>query len=608
LILRVEEKGGLIVKGVSKMELGSGEEAFHCLICLEVAYKPIVHACGHLFCFWCVHLAMNGSSKSRCPLCRRPYMYFPRICEQLHRFLWKVVKDEYFVRAKEVWEEELQNKRFSPQFEEDTFFLKVCNGEHSSMQNFGNGICTKEEASKDKEAYSTMVPNVPTLSIEAANNRTLNSEAAEGELFTSIAPDFGTGVNHFQVPSAHSENQNALLGSEVKVSADVQCPQNKHGGFTSNGCENMANCSSMCPVTVSRIQTEPTIMGFLKSPQDSLGKAKGPASDLSPTKDSELAVEERVAERHVEEQADARASNTDIVTAMAYLQCSVCKNLLYRPITLNCGHMFCQSCVPGSKKSKEFPLLCPLCKSHHPGLFPQVCLELHHYLESVFPSIYSERAFQTRCDSEKPRKGIEALESVPEADSQNRKELRIFRPIHDGYGCDGCGMMPIVGKRFHCTDCPDAIGYDLCGKCHQSGCVVGRFNQQHKPEHKMDQVRHAGQMHTDLARQFLDILVAGHDRAAVGIGNGVGSIVDTQQSAGIELTTSDTTSTLHQENSSEIEEIVTSSFTYFMPTDILQTVVSAENLQEGSSSPMSDDTDGGDLNQQFWMTSDDVEE
>jgi hypothetical protein len=169
-------------------------------------------------------------------------------------------------------------------------------------------------------------------------------------------------------------------------------------------------------------------------------------------------------------------------------------------------------------------------------------------------------------------------------------------------------MMPIVGKRFHCSDCPDVIGYDLCGKCHQSGCVVGRFNQQHKSEHKMAEVRHAGQMHAALARQFLDILVAGHDRAAVGIGNRVGSIVDTQHSAGIELTTNDPISTLHQENSSEIEEIVPSSFTYFMPMDILQTVVSAENLQEGSSSPMSDDTDGGDLSQQFWMTSDDVEE
>jgi hypothetical protein len=36
--------------------------------------------------------------------------------------------------------------------------------------------------------------------------------------------------------------------------------------------------------------------------------------------------------------------------------------------------------------------------------------------------------------------------------------------------------------------------------------------------------------------------------------------------------------------------------------------VSGENPQDGSTSPMSDNTDQGDFNQQFWMTSNDIEE
>ena len=37
--------------------------------------------------------------------------------------------------------------------------------------------------------------------------------------------------------------------------------------------------------------------------------------------------------------------------------------------------------------------------------------------------------------------------------------------VHEGYECDECKMLPIVGSRFHCLVCED---YDLCGKCMDS--------------------------------------------------------------------------------------------------------------------------------------------
>jgi hypothetical protein len=34
--------------------------------------------------------------------------------------------------------------------------------------------------------------------------------------------------------------------------------------------------------------------------------------------------------------------------------------------------------------------------------------------------------------------------------------------LHDNYVCDGCGMDPIQGKRYHCRECTD---FDLCEDC-----------------------------------------------------------------------------------------------------------------------------------------------
>jgi hypothetical protein len=50
--------------------------------------------------------------------------------------------------------------------------------------------------------------------------------------------------------------------------------------------------------------------------------------------------------------------------------------------------------------------------------------------------------------------------------------------VHKSFICDGCGMNPIVGPRFHCSVCPD---YDLCENCEQSGM--------HDIQHDMVKIR-----------------------------------------------------------------------------------------------------------------------
>ena len=52
-------------------------------------------------------------------------------------------------------------------------------------------------------------------------------------------------------------------------------------------------------------------------------------------------------------------------------------------------------------------------------------------------------------------------------------EQKEEKEIHWNYICDGCGMAPIKGIRYHCNDCDD---YDFCEKCHSE--------KKHKEGHK----------------------------------------------------------------------------------------------------------------------------
>ncbi|KAK9865539.1 hypothetical protein WJX84_006645 [Apatococcus fuscideae] len=78
-------------------------------------------------------------------------------------------------------------------------------------------------------------------------------------------------------------------------------------------------------------------------------------------------------------------------------------------------------------------------------------------------------------------------------DSGNHLRMSILRAIrdehtfvHHGVGCDSCGICPVVGRCYHCQDCQDHVGFDLCSACHELGLhKTGRFNQQHTADHRM---------------------------------------------------------------------------------------------------------------------------
>ncbi|EPT28411.1 zinc finger, ZZ type protein [Toxoplasma gondii TgCatPRC2] len=75
----------------------------------------------------------------------------------------------------------------------------------------------------------------------------------------------------------------------------------------------------------------------------------------------------------------------------------------------------------------------------------------------------------------------------------NENLLNMEDFVHYGVSCDGCGKMPIVGRRHTCVDCGKAAcDFDLCGACQDAGYnKPGRFNQNHSADHEVRLVEHS---------------------------------------------------------------------------------------------------------------------
>lgn len=222
-------------------------------------------------------------------------------------------------------------------------------------------------------------------------------------------------------------------------------------------------------------------------------------------------------------------------------QCDACGEMLFKPIVLNCGHVVCQVPCRGDAGDP-----CPLCRA--PSVVQQqmyVCKHLWNLMEKSFPKECAQRrndlaarGVDTLAHVASPRGGDgvvcgneggpscrtvscgaspaghtegigAALEHDPSSSrgddgrlERNNVETTPDYPggivswlesseyPHFGIGCDACGQYPILGRRYRCKDCPDSVGFDICGSCHERGVgsIVGRFNQRHLPDHRLEMV------------------------------------------------------------------------------------------------------------------------
>ncbi|KAF3636816.1 hypothetical protein FXO38_23994 [Capsicum annuum] len=86
--------------------------------------------------------------------------------------------------------------------------------------------------------------------------------------------------------------------------------------------------------------------------------------------------------------ADENTSASEKQVLMRHLLYGIYKQLLYRPVVLNCGHVYCENC--GINLSDKL-YRCPVCQLEHPNGYPNICLILAHYLEEQFPKLYASR-------------------------------------------------------------------------------------------------------------------------------------------------------------------------------------------------------------------------
>ncbi|XP_015892584.3 E3 ubiquitin-protein ligase PRT1 [Ziziphus jujuba] len=174
--------------------------------------------------------------------------------------------------------------------------------------------------------------------------------------------------------------------------------------------------------------------------------------------------------------------------SVADVLCAACKQMLFCPVVLNCGHVYCESCAIGIAGEM---LKCQVCQSPQPKGLPKVCLELGNFLEEQFPKEYALRRDAVRLKEVDSNRGWQTNGST-----EGGKQADILAwwsdphsKVHMNAGCDSCGMYPIIGDRYRCTDCVEKIGFDLCGDCYNTRSKLpGRFNQQHTPEHKFELV------------------------------------------------------------------------------------------------------------------------
>mmetsp|Transcript_28607 Transcript_28607/g.54704 ORF Transcript_28607/g.54704 Transcript_28607/m.54704 type:complete len:424 (-) Transcript_28607:398-1669(-) len=214
---------------------------------------------------------------------------------------------------------------------------------------------------------------------------------------------------------------------------------------------------------------------------------------------------------------DAGAAHEAASLSVSQFSCGACKRLLVHPVALNCGCLCCLHCAypeldrSSTAASGATPVpRCVVCGARNVAP-PEVCTPLAELFSKAFPQQTAQRLAelaeqaprpappgpedlhrdQPRQHHEEARGGGE--EAGTSGEGASTAPPNLSRQVHNGVGCDLCGLYPIRGARFQCADCPQEIGFDLCGQCNQDvaamgASVRGRFNQLHDPSHKMRKV------------------------------------------------------------------------------------------------------------------------
>mmetsp|Transcript_5349 Transcript_5349/g.11748 ORF Transcript_5349/g.11748 Transcript_5349/m.11748 type:complete len:431 (+) Transcript_5349:180-1472(+) len=373
---------------------------FHCSICMELMYKPCVNTCGHSFCFWCMHRAMNAFDTSHaCPLCRAPFRHLPAVCAPLHSFLARTFPDEMKGREEETKKLEVE------EYHADSPAVVV-----PSMD------CSFDvrEAFECRDCHSLAVP--PTV-------LTCGHVVCSGG------------------PSSTSSSENKAILSRRK----------KH-----------------CPV--------PGCVG--KMAAEAAARGGGPASAKCCALIDEI-LRDHISEREYREAAAASSRlcgglRSEDVASPHGSETTADANIAAAAV----GG---EASISSSFGPNESVILA--------GLTSASGSRLNGMRAVVGSFSRTTDRYNVKIDY-----GSDATPKEYQVKPKN-----LLRCVHYGVGCDGCGVYPIAGRRYKCLDCAEDIGFDLCGECcdddvHKrvsvgdGNAAAGRFNQQHRPNHSMEEI------------------------------------------------------------------------------------------------------------------------
>lgn len=210
---------------------------------------------------------------------------------------------------------------------------------------------------------------------------------------------------------------------------------------------------------------------------------------------SDLSFEDDVLVDHSSTKEKKSSESSVRTCSVSDVLCAACKQLLFRPVVLNCGHVYCEACIT---IPTEGMLKCQVCECRHPSGFPKVCKVLDHFVEEQFVSEYALRRSTIQLNQDQTQNRNlpnEANIQVPRLSFPTEENFLQWWTVHGSkfhanIGCDVCGMCPIIGDRYRCKDCTESCGYDLCGDCYNtSSDLPGRFNQKHTPRHQLELVK-----------------------------------------------------------------------------------------------------------------------
>lgn len=128
------------------------------------------------------------------------------------------------------------------------------------------------------------------------------------------------------------------------------------------------------------------------------------------------------------------------------------------------------------------------------------------YLETSNGSQDKSEAARTENDDEDDVQVDAAVKESPEYQEllalRKAREERVKRTglaQHVGFRCDRCECEPIVGTRWHCTDCPEGASIDFCSDC--VDCM--HETETHKEDHHLEAIHVAQDSSTFHDRDYM---------------------------------------------------------------------------------------------------------